>query len=298
MGEFTAISWSDATFNPWIGCTRVSPACQHCYAETADKRRLINGETHWGKDAPRHVTSDVYWRQPLKWNRAAAAQGRNMLVFCASQADVFEDRPDLLEPRRRLWELIEATPNLTWQLLTKRPENILSMVPLRWLLLDMAWPSNVWVGTTVEDQERADLRIPQLVDVPASVRFLSCEPLLGPVDLSRWLHLEWMDSLRLPEEPRSFRTEDGDGGWGREMFAYLADQQPAVQWVIVGGESGAHHRSLDLGHARDVVEQCAAADVPCWFKQVGGQRPTSGGDLLDGREIHQFPYAHIQEASQ
>ena len=246
MGELTAISWTDHTFNPWIGCQRVSPACNNCYAETLNKRW---GQGNWGKDAPRRVTADANWRKPLKWNRDAEAAGVPAFVFCASMADVFEDRPDLDQPRDRLWKLIDETPWLTWLLLTKRPENIARMVPVEWMT--SGFPSNVWAGTTVEDQRRAEERLPHLARIPAPVRFLSCEPLLGYVDL---LH----------------HVED-------------------IEWIICGGESGAGFRPLDLHNARMLRQQCIGWDVPFWFKQVGGIHPTSGGDLLDGELWHQRP---------
>ncbi len=281
MGTATAISWTDHTFNPWWGCTRVSPGCLHCYAETFAKR---TGHTVWGKDVERRRFADKHWNEPRRWNETARISGRPALVFCASMADVFEDRPDHLDDRARLFSLIEATPHLIWQLLTKRPENVRAMVPTWWL--DATWPSNAWIGTTIEDQQRANERIPELLAIPAPIRFLSCEPLLGPLDLSRWLHLEWMDALRLPGDPLSFR---GEGGWGQEMFAALAGERPGIGWIIVGGESGPGHRPLVLDHARDLVDQALAAEVPLLFKQVGGHHPTTGGDFLDGVQHKSFP---------
>src|SRR5687767_5237522 len=121
MGGSTAIAWTDHTFNPWWGCERVSPGCQNCYAETFAKR---TGNLVWGKNADRRRFADKHWNEPLKWNRLAATEGRQAFVFCASMADVFEYRSDHHDDRLRLWALIEATPNLTWQLLTKRPENV------------------------------------------------------------------------------------------------------------------------------------------------------------------------------
>lgn len=293
MGEHTKISWTDHTWNPWWGCQRVSPGCQHCYAEAFAKR---TGNAVWGKDAERRFFGDKHWAEPLRWDAAAAAAGYPALVFCASMADVFEDRADLVDHRARLWDLIAATPHLIWQLLTKRPENVRGMVPDRWITHPLDdidyiigdWPANVWIGTTVEDQERADERIPHLLAIPAPVRFLSCEPLLGPLDLSPWLHLEWMDALRPPGAPMSFR---GEGGWGVEMFTYLAGRRTDIGWIIVGGESGAGYRALDLAHGADVIDQAEAAEVPAFFKQVGGFRPTAGGDLIGGRSIKQFPPA-------
>lgn len=254
MGETTAISWTDHTFNPWWGCERVSPGCQNCYAEAFAKR---TGHDVWGKNAGRRFFGDAHWAEPRKWNDAARERRWPALVFCSSMADVFEARPELDAPRARLFDLIEDTPHLRWQLLTKRPENVLSLVPARWIY---ELPRNVWVGTTVEDQQRADERIPELIRIPADVRFLSCEPLLGPVDLRPWL----ADPTRPP-------------------------LPPLIDWVIVGGESGPRHRPLVLDHARQIVGQALTARVPVFFKQVGGRTPTAGGYLLDGREIHQFP---------
>jgi protein gp37 len=268
MGTDTAIGWTDHTFNPWWGCTRVSPGCQHCYAETFAKR---TGNKVWGQQAPRRFFGEKHWREPLKWDRAAEAAGRPALVFCASMADVFEDRDDLVEPLGQLFELMVATPHLIWQVLTKRPELVRDRTPRAWWQETddgrSMWPSNVWIGTTVEDQQRADERIPRLLEIPAPVRFLSCEPLLGPVDLlAEWVEFELM----------------AFGGAGVECF-------PRVDWVICGGESGPGHRPLNLDHARTIRDNCAEYDVPFFFKQVGGHHPTTGGDLLDGQQHKAFP---------
>ncbi len=191
MGANSDIQWTHHTFNPWWGCQRVSPGCERCYAETFAKR-LGHGTTKvalWGPTAERRLASDSYWRQPLKWNRDANAADERRRVFCASMADVFEDRPELAPWRARLWELIYQTPWLDWQLLTKRPQNIARMVPPFWLTEPRP---NVWLGCTVEDRQRAHERIPHLRAVRAAVHFLSCEPLLedlGDVDLAgiQWL---------------------------------------------------------------------------------------------------------------
>lgn len=249
MGTDTTIAWTDHTFNPWMGCSKVSPGCDHCYAEALGKR---TGRVQWGDEAERVVTSAAYWRNPIKWNVAAEAEGRRHRVFCASLADVFEDRDELHAPRIRLLGLIESTPWLDWQLLTKRPENVRRLVMERWNF--GAWPCNLWIGTTVEDQQRANERIPELLAIPAVVRFLSCEPLLGPLDLSRWL--------------------------GR---------RPGIDWIICGGESGAGHRPLNLDHARDLRDQAHAAGVAYFFKQVGGRTSKAGGDQLDDNTIKEFP---------
>lgn len=287
MGEQTAIAWTTHTFNPWTGCARVSPGCQHCYAEAWAKR---SGLVEWGVNAERRRTTPANWRKPIAWNHAARvldAPDARTFVFCASLADVFEDRPELAPWREDLFDLIEQTPHLTWQLLTKRPENVRAMTRYRWL---HGLPDNVWVGTTVEDQQRADERIPQLLEVPAVVRFLSCEPLLGPVDLSRagWLVPEAL-VCGAPRAPRTDAAITAINSVLRAAGGRLGGRY--IDWVIVGGESGPGHRPLDLDHARGVVEQCQRAGVPVFFKQVGGAKPTSGGDLLDGIQIKQMPVA-------
>ena len=143
MGVSTAISWTDHTFIPWWGCTTFSPGCKFCYAEAFAKR---TGNIVWGKGQPRRFFGDKHWNEPRAWDRAAAEVGQPALVFCASIASVFEDRPDLVSHRRRLFDLICETPHLQWQLLTKRPENIPAMVPTAWLYGE--WPANCWAGCT------------------------------------------------------------------------------------------------------------------------------------------------------
>lgn len=248
MGETTEIAWTDATFNPWWGCVRVSPGCERCYAETFAKRV---GLSVWGVQAERRVFGDKHWNEPLKWNRDAAKAGMRKRVFCASMADVFEGRDDLDAQRARLFALIEQTPHLDWQLLTKRPENFARFLPPHWL--DAPRP-NVWLGCTVEDQRRADERIHWLVDIPARVRFLSCEPLLERVVVQHWLRSA--DTLSGPRE------------------APQIERGPArIHWVIVGGESGADARPFAIEWARDIVQQCRTERVAVFMKQLGA-RPT------------------------
>ncbi|ACL59097.1 phage Gp37/Gp68 family protein [Methylobacterium nodulans] len=210
MAENTKIEWCHHTFNPWVGCTRLSPACDHCYAEAWAKR---TGQAHlWTGE--RRRTSASNWQQPLKWDRAAAAAGERHRVFCASLADFFDNQVPS-RWRDDAWHLISQTPQLDWMLLTKRPQNIAKMLPgpatgaPAW---GEGWP-NVWLGTTIED--RARLRNPDaLRTVPARVRFLSCEPLLedlGEIDLTgihlvivggesgpgaRPMRAEWARSIR------------------------------------------------------------------------------------------------------
>lgn len=282
MGEQSTIEWTEATFNPWWGCAHVSPGCAHCYADTWDKR---TGGDHFHKGGPRRTFGDAHWAEPVKWNRKAERRGEPMLVFCASMGDVFEDHPALPAERERLWDLIEATPWLIWQVLTKRPENVAAMVPAEWLhqgeALDdsgtryaQTWPANVWLGTSVEDQQRADERIPALLRIPAGVRFLSVEPLLAPVDLSQPLGVEYMDALE---------------GYGHEMFASLQGRvggAGGIHWVIVGGESGPHARPMHPDWARSIRDQVTAAGVPFLFKQWGDWHPLE--HRLEGRGYHRF----------
>lgn len=246
MGSKSKIEWTDHTFNPWWGCTKVSPGCAHCYADAFAKR---TGHPVWGPDALRRFFPDPHWRAPLTWNAAARDAAVRRRVFCASMADVFEDRPDLVEPRARLFDLIGRTTWLDWLLLTKRPENI-----GRLWLSDVVAP-NVWYGTTVEDQARADERIPQLLAVPAAVRFLSVEPLLGPVDLRPYL--------------------DGSTRWSVRTNATNVD------WVIVGGESGPGARPCDVAWIRSIVDRCIDAGVPVFVKQIGAFPVTANANLDD-----------------
>ena len=182
MARDSKIEWTDHTFNPWWGCTKVSPACDHCYAE-AWARRL--GFDVWAAGKPRRFPSEAYWRQPHSWNAEAARSGTRFRVFCASMADVFEWKKGLAPWRHRLWGVIEETPNLDWLLLTKRPHLVQRLVPWKG-----EWPANVWLGTTVEGQRWADKRLPHLADTGARIRFVSCEPLLDQVKLDPWLESE------------------------------------------------------------------------------------------------------------
>src|SRR5262245_3515116 len=251
------------TFNPWEGCERVSEGCALCYAEDRDRR--YQGGRHWGPKCRtlRKMMTAPYWRQPFAWNRMAQREGTPLRVFCASLADVFEDHsgPCIVHPtspvqtvpeaRARLWQVIGDTPWLVWMLLTKRPANIRRLAPLTWRT---AWPERVWIGTSVESPLWAQVRIPSLLKIPAPVRFLSVEPLLGPIAC-------------LPLE--------------------------GVSWVICGGESGGRkERQVTPLHpdwARSIRDQCAAAGVPFFFKQWGGRTAKAGGRLLDGRTWDEVP---------
>jgi protein gp37 len=235
MGETTGISWCDHTFNPWIGCAKVAPECAHCYAQTYGNRFGVE----WGANEGRRRTSASNWRDPLKWDKAAKRDGVRRRVFCASLADVFDDHADLGGWREELFQLIERCSNLDWLLLTKRPENMRRMAPESWR---ERWPSHVWAGTSAGTQRTADRAIPLLLQVPAAVRFVSCEPLLGPIDFRgwgndaprvdpsapyKWANYQWEEWI--PQELRTLVEDFWQESWGRGPAAWLRDH--AVQMV-------------------------------------------------------------------
>jgi protein gp37 len=174
VGERTSIGWCHHTFNPWWGCHKVDPCCDRCYAESGAKRY---GWDIWGKDAPRRFFDDDHFKQPLKWNKEAEAAGERRRVFCASYADVCEDRRDLDVWREKLWDLIRATPWLDWLLLTKRPQHLKKLVPPDIL-------KRCWIGVTAGTQKGWDTRVPYLLEIDCAVRFVSVEPMLEPVKMA------------------------------------------------------------------------------------------------------------------
>ena len=263
MAENSLIEWTEHTFNPWMGCTMVAPECTHCYAKTLMDDRY--GNVKWGPKGTRVVTAASTWAKVLKWDRDAAKAGVPARVFCCSLADVFEDdrgctggedrgMHTLNDVRARLWALIESTPNLIWLLLTKRPENILGMVPASWLEAGR-WPSNVWTGTSAGCQATADDAVPKLLEVPGR-HFLSCEPMLGPVDLTR---IGCDDTGKVNALAGLVFCD------GRNEPA----ETERVHWVICGGESGPGARPMHPDWARGLRDQCAEAGVPFFFKQWG-----------------------------
>lgn len=277
MAEDSAIEWTDHTFNPWIGCQKISPACKNCYAEVSTPARTLRagGLEVWGPAASteRKRTSRANWLKPLAWNRAAERAGTRIKVFCASLADVFEEHPALVEWRRELFALIEKTPLLDWQLLTKRPENLRHMLPSLWL----TWPRpNVWLGTTVEDRASACARIPELLATPAAVHFLSCEPLLEALDLENTT-----DGERCEECGESVRTNFLNAT--QSCACTIEGAEPiacyAIGWVIVGGESGPGARPFDLAWARSIVDQCSTYETPVFVKQLGARPEMSPGPI-------------------
>ena len=259
MGDKTGIEWTDHTFNPWWGCAAVSPACKHCYAETLAARFGVE----WGIKAERKPASEKYWRKPVAWNAAAEKAGQRARVFCASMADVFEDRRDLDPYRARLFALIEATPWLDWQFLTKRPEAVMRLVPERWR---DGFPRHVWMGTTVEDARREAERVEHLRAIPAAVRFLSCEPLLGDLAIDPWLRCPYCAYTQLDERNRG----DHHVCVARSPAAAIPS---FIGWVIAGGESGPGARPMHPAWARSLRDQCAMAGVPFFFKQWGEWAP-------------------------
>lgn len=313
MAEKSKISWTHSTFNPWRGCTKVSPACKYCYADTLSQRNPATLGV-WGDNGTRVVAAESMWRQPSKWNKNATERQR---VFCSSLADVFEDwrgymvdskgrilyrnrmedtngwfsgrEPDVDEHhvtmsdvRERLFNVIDTTPNLDWLLLTKRPENIQRFWPVaRTYIPEMLKHGqsreNVWLGTTVENQEYADKRIPELLRCHnlAPVLFLSVEPMLGPVDLSNYLRQPWMPTKIV--KPHSVPVEYMD--------------VPTIHWVIVGTESGAGRRPMDLTWARSLRDQCKAAGTAFFVKQleINGKVTDDINEFPEDLRIQEFP---------
>ena len=284
MSERTGIAWADSTFNPWLGCTKISDGCTGCYAAVSTPARTLG--VKWGAGQPRRRTSEANWRQPLAWNKApfvecmacgwrgearkakvtaypegfyppvpmmkacpscgepALLEARRR-VFCGSLCDVFDNAVPP-EWRYGLFDLIDRTPRLTWMLLTKRIGIVQQMWP--WPL-----PPNVWIGATVVNQEEADRDIPKLLAVRATVRFLSIEPMLESIDLR--------DPPNDIGEPRL--------NW---LTGIEAIDGPHIDWIIVGGESdqpGHKARPFKIAWARDIVRQCKVAGVPCFVKQLG-----------------------------
>lgn len=235
MAQNSKIEWTDHTFNPWIGCQKVSPGCDNCYAETQNAHRKWNGGT-WGPHAPRKRTSEANWKLPMRWAKAARGTGKRPRVFCASLADVFDNQASE-DWRNDLWRLIRETPELDWLLLTKRPENIKNMLPSSWFDRHEDW-QNVWLGTTCEDQKNFDRRWSILSAIAARVRFISYEPAVGPVfDIS--------------------------GG----VMGIVPD------WLICGGESGSNARMMEPKWAANVKMQCEKRKVAFFMKQMTGRAP-------------------------
>lgn len=299
MGEDSRIEWTDHTFNAWWGCTRVprpeGSACDNCYAAELANRF---GQK-WGPQHAPRTFGEKHWNDPRRWNRKAEAAGKRARVFTLSMGDLFEIRGNehdatMDTERAKLWALIEETPWLDWLLLTKRPQHVMRLIPERWR---GGMPANVWLGSTIESQPAADERVPELLRIPAAVRFVSCEPLLGPVDLTRIGGDDEMgttyDALR------------GVGSWAPDDAG-----GQRISWVIAGGESGSRPRPSHPQWFRDLRDQCGEAGVSFHFKQWGewadsehieqhGTCPHGWyeADQCDGgRPVHSWPDAHVRES--
>lgn len=261
VSENTKIEWADHTFNPWEGCQKVGPGCDHCYAEARNARFAGGTAVNWGPGAPRRRTSVANWKLPLKWNREAQRLGIRYRVFCASLADVFDNEVPTAW-RHELFILISETPNLDWLLLTKRIGNVRAMLPI-WYEDPQAWEGgggvahhNVWIGATIVNQPEADRDLPKLERVPAARHFVSIEPMLGPIDLQL---MQYHDSDHRDEAGRIVANT----------------RRRWLRWVIVGGESSPGARPMHPDWARSLRDQCLAAGVPFLFKQWGAWEPAN-----------------------
>ena len=305
MAENSKIEWTDHTFNPWIGCTKVGPGCDHCYAEKQDNHRQWTPDG-WGAGKPRKRTSEANWRKPLQWNKQAEQEGKRYRVFCASLADWLDNEVPI-EWLIDLLDLIHKTPNLDWLLLTKRIGNFIPRLiraadhgciqgnDVLWI---DGWregrysPDNIWLGSTMVNQDEYDRDAKKLTSIPAKVHFISYEPALGAIDL-QWC--EWC------------------GSFGKHdcYEAGTVENVGCIDWVIAGGESGPNARPAHPDWFRSLRDQCEAAGVPYLFKQWGEYAPNwfndndgnkipesewidrigkkSAGRLLDGREHNGFP---------
>lgn len=248
------ISWTNVTWNPVTGCSKVSPGCAHCYAERMDKRiRAARGE-EWRAWTPENAEYNVRLHperleQPLTWKKPR-------MVFVNSMSDLFHENVPF-HFINKVFHTMRLVPEHTFQILTKRPERMLEFTVSSWFEGIL---KNVWLGVSVENQRQADGRIPLLLQTPAAVRFLSCEPLLGEIDLG------FTNGLVHGQDAADYH----------------------VDWVIVGGESGPNVRPMNPDWARSIRDQCRVADVPFFFKQHSGYRPQANA-LLDGVEYHEFP---------
>lgn len=292
MGENTKIQWCHHSFNPWIGCTKVSEGCAHCYAEAQDKFRRWT-PAGWGAGKPRHPIREETWKNPLRWNEWYTAAVERPRVFCASLADWLDDEVPV-DWLARLLVLIHDTPNLDWLLLTKRPENWTERIqaarnfltPTKWetaqwlnewlpyespnvdgLTREGKAPRNVWVGTTVENQARAIERVPLLQEIPAAVRFLSVEPMLERI------------LLPIFEVTGGMRTDPESG---KKQLELKVEKGHGIDWVICGGESGPGARPMEVRWAQLLREQCRVAGAAFFMKQLGGVTKKRG-------EMEDFP---------
>jgi protein gp37 len=277
MSDNSAIEWTDATWNPVTGCSKVSDGCRNCYAE-ALSLRFGRSKKPW---AAQFADENVVLRPdrldyPLKWKDPRR-------IFVNSMSDLFHENVGE-EYILRVFQVMRDAPQHTFQVLTKRPERMQQLLTSWTEAFDKMvqagqralddWPRpNIWLGVSVEDQRTANERIPLLLNTPAAVRFLSCEPLLAPIDL----------------------CQAAGADTGHPHSTSCRERLADLHWVIVGGESGPRHRALDLDWARFLRDQCINAKVPFFFKQVGGRTPKAGGRLLDGRTWDEQPRVQAPE---
>lgn len=291
MAEKTGISWCDATFNGWWGCNKVSPACDNCYAER-DAKRFAPGQVLWGVDSTRRLFGDKHWQAPLNWAKTMPAKlGRRPRIFSASMSDWLDlDAP--MTEFIRLLDTIRLTPELDWLLLSKRVGNWRKRMEAaaahlwdnpagsdeltRWIMLWLRGepPAHVQIGSTMVTQPEVDRDGPKLAAVPARVRFISIEPMLGAMDISKWLQLGRCQSRDGGDSSGPLRCglpagHDDDHTALIETGAKWLGVSGELQWVIAGGESGPKARPAHPDWFRSLRDQCAAAGVPFHFKQWG-----------------------------
>jgi protein gp37 len=292
----TTIAWTDETINPIVGCSRISAGCEKCYAETAAKTARLQQFPQYQKVAKWNGTVEFVEKQlekPYEWKKSKK-------IFICSMADIFHENVPF-NWVEEIFYMIENCPQHTFQILTKRPERMIEFfdwyiarnsdhsVELQWTM-----PDNIWLGVSCENQAMADKRIPLLMEIPAKVRFLSCEPLLEPINLSKFLPIEWSEI-----------AEDWIESWPG-IGSYSRDAYP--DWIIVGGESGAGSRPCHIDWIRDIASQCQSAKVPVFIKQLGSNaiatrsdntgnyklklKDRKGSDILewfDDLRLQQFP---------
>lgn len=292
MGEQTAISWCDHTFNLWIGCWKIDPECKHCYAETTDNQRW--GGQHWGRTEPRKWTGDAYWKQLAKWNRAAREAGVRRRVFVGSLMDWAERHPvpairaEMDARLARFWTIARGCDWLDFLMLTKRPEDVAALLP--WMTLGGtpiwdAWP-NIWLGVTCGTRETLRRKAPVLRDIPAAVHFISCEPMLEEITSEDWDHALVLE--RCPNcGPIGDRVDEAGNCIACDAVAQMSR---GFDWLIVGNESGHQRRPAELNWVRIARKAAERNGVAFHFKQwVETNGKKIHLPVLDGEQHAAFP---------